>query len=352
MTFFHFRFSLLLTLLCALSLSANAEDLKVGVWGADVAKTISDSIAQSWNDRSDSKAIVESDNELMRKVRTDEHPWDVIALSGRNEQRLCSAGKLANLSQEITDSLGHLSKSPNCGVPFLMFGQTIAFNPNDENSPSGIADLFDTERFPGHRGLSASPVGTLELALLADGVGPDSVYAVLSTEEGVERALNKLQTIKSDIVWWSSGHQAVEMLTRGDLVMSTAWSGQIDDAKKQGVELATTPQFMLVEYEYLAVPSGLESPDLASSFVAHAASAEGLQALYRGFQGRLSVPSEAIDRSDIITVQACSSGQCPCRGGGCSSDCCDSSLGHFEIDPTFWNNNSGPLTERFRAWQQ
>ena len=53
------------------------------------------------------------------------------------------------------------------------------------------------------------PKLNLELALMADGVAPDDVYKVLSTEEGVNRAFSKLDKIKPLIQWWKAGAPAV-----------------------------------------------------------------------------------------------------------------------------------------------
>ena len=38
---------------------------------------------------------------------------------------------------------------------------------------------------------------------MADGVRPTDVYKVLATPAGVDRAFKKLDTIKTDIVWWT-----------------------------------------------------------------------------------------------------------------------------------------------------
>ena len=48
-----------------------------------------------------------------------------------------------------------------------------------------IADFFDTEKYPGKRGLRKNPKANLEMALMADGVAADDVYSVLETEEGL-----------------------------------------------------------------------------------------------------------------------------------------------------------------------
>ena len=57
---------------------------------------------------------------------------------------------------------------------------------------------------------------------MADGVPADGVYAVLSHPEGVDRAFRKLDSIKSQVVWWEAGAQPPQMLVDGEVVMSTA----------------------------------------------------------------------------------------------------------------------------------
>ena len=94
-----------------------------------------------------------------------------------------------------------------------------------------MADFFDTDAYPGKRGMRKNPKVTLEFALIADGVPTDQVYDVLSTEEGVARAFAKLDTIKDDIVWWEAGAQPPQLLADGEVVFSTAWNGRVFNAK-------------------------------------------------------------------------------------------------------------------------
>ncbi|MGO8077848.1 extracellular solute-binding protein, partial [Rhizobium leguminosarum] len=70
------------------------------------------------------------------------------------------------------------------------------------------ADLFDTAKFPGKRTFYKwSAPGVIEEALLADGVAADKLYPL-----DLERAFKKLDTIKSDIVWWSGGAKSQQLL--------------------------------------------------------------------------------------------------------------------------------------------
>ncbi|WP_283814690.1 extracellular solute-binding protein [Bradyrhizobium australiense] len=56
------------------------------------------------------------------------------------------------------------------------------------------------------------------------------IYNVLRTPEGVDRAFRKLDTIKKEIIWWTAGAQAPQLLADGQVVMSDAWNGRIHDA--------------------------------------------------------------------------------------------------------------------------
>ena len=53
------------------------------------------------------------------------------------------------------------------------------------NAPKTMADFFNTEAYPGKRGMRKSPKVTMEFALIADGVPTSEVYDVLGTEEGI-----------------------------------------------------------------------------------------------------------------------------------------------------------------------
>ena len=89
--------------------------------------------------------------------------------------------------------------------------------------------VLDLEKFP-ERGLQKSPFVNLEWALVADGVDIKDVYTVLATPEGVDRAFAKLDTIKKDVVWWEAGAQPPQLLSDGQVILTSAWNGRIYSA--------------------------------------------------------------------------------------------------------------------------
>jgi len=114
---------------------------------------------------------------------------------------------------------------------------TLAYNkeafPN--GGPQSWADLFDTQKFPGPRGLmdSGTPWDMLAIALLADGVAPDKLYPL-----DLDRAFAKLDKIKPDVaVWWKSGDQSQQMFRSGEAVAGVLWSGRAFMLKNEGQPL-------------------------------------------------------------------------------------------------------------------
>ena len=71
---------------------------------------------------------------------------------------------------------------------------------------------------------------SLEMALAADGVASADIYDVLATDEGVDRAFAKLDTIKDMVVWWEAGAQPPQLLADGEVAMTTAYNGRIFNA--------------------------------------------------------------------------------------------------------------------------
>lgn len=87
------------------------------------------------------------------------------------------------------------------------------------DSAPNWADFWDIARHPGKRALRLDPRGTLEIALMADGVGPGDVYAVLSSPSGVDRAFRKLDQLRPYLIWWRNPEEATRIMNSGAVLM-------------------------------------------------------------------------------------------------------------------------------------
>ncbi|MEE8657779.1 hypothetical protein CGLAMM_04140 [Acetobacteraceae bacterium EV16G] len=81
------------------------------------------------------------------------------------------------------------------------------------------SDFWNIARHPGKRALPLSPRLTMEVALLADGVKPQDIYHELATDEGVSRALEKLDQIRPYLTWWRDARDAARIIQDGEALM-------------------------------------------------------------------------------------------------------------------------------------
>lgn len=158
-------------------------------------------------------------------------------------------------------------------IPDITYGVVLAYNTEATGGkvPEGWADYFDTTKIPGKRGAwDYSEGGMLEFALMADGVKPADLYPL-----DLERATKKLDTIKDDIVFWSSGAESQELIGSGEVAMTMIWNGRGWSAKnidKKPVEIQWNQQF--VTADYLVIPKGSPNKDAAMKFIAYTACAD------------------------------------------------------------------------------
>jgi putative spermidine/putrescine transport system substrate-binding protein len=157
-------------------------------------------------------------------------------------------------------------------VPDITYGVVLGYNTDKTAGkvPAGWADYFDTTKFPGKRGAwDYSEGGMFEFALMADGVKPADLYSL-----DLARATKKLDTIKDDLVFWSSGAESQELIGSGEVAMTMIWNGRAWSAKNidhKPVEIQWNQQ--IVTADYFVVPKGTPNKDAAMKFIAYASCA-------------------------------------------------------------------------------
>lgn len=197
--------------------------------------------------------------------------WDVVQVETAEMVRGCEEGVFAEIDwSKIGFAKDYFIPAAvsECGVGHLVWSIVVSYNADlTETAPTTVADFWDTEKWPGKRGMRIGPKVNLEFALMADGVAPEDVYEVLSTEEGVDRAFAKLDEVKPYVQWWKSGAQAPEWLISGDVVMSLAYNGRIAKALEEGKNLGIIWQNTMYDLDHLVIPEGSPYVDLAHDFI-------------------------------------------------------------------------------------
>ena len=217
-------------------------------------------------------------SDVRLQVSSGQVTLDIVASGSGSAARAGAEGLLEELDYDIIDvsTFYPTLKSKYC-VGGDVFSTVYAWNTDTfgDAGPQNWADFFDVEKFPGKRAYRGKVAGALEPAILADGVAPEDVYKVLDSEEGIERALNKIRELKPHIdVFWTSGAQHAQLMKDGEVDMTTGWNGRFDNAKKDGAKVAYSFNQALLDYDCFAIPLGAPNKDTAMMFLAEISKAE------------------------------------------------------------------------------
>ncbi|KRP93401.1 spermidine/putrescine ABC transporter substrate-binding protein [Bradyrhizobium pachyrhizi] len=267
--------------------------------------------------------------------------WDVVDVSPALVTQLCAEGTAETIDwSKLGLNRAKISGADkyDCGVPYVISAQVIAYDKDKLPSvPKTIADLFDTQKFPGKRGLLKQPWGNLEWALIADGVAIKDVYRVLDTPEGVDRAFRKLDTIKKDVVWFQSNAQAPQLLADGQLVMTSTYNGRIYDAvKNSGKHFEIMWDAQQWEWGVWTIPKGSPHLDAAYKFLAFVTSPQAQSDLAH------YIPYGPTNEEAIALVDPAMLSHLPTA---------PDHMGNVRPrDAAFWADKGDELGQRFTAW--
>src|SRR5437764_3608507 len=208
-------------------------------------------------------------------VETKKVTWDVVEVEAPDVARGRDEGLFEKLDYSKIGSKSDFVPAAvsDCGIGIFVWSTVMAYDGDKlKTAPTTWADFWDVKKFPGKRGMRKGARYNLEFALMADGVKPADVYKTLATKEGADRAFRKLGELKSSIQWWEAGAQPPQFLVAGDVVMSTAYNGRIDAARKEGKNLKVVWNGSIYDLDYWAIPKGSPNKDVATQFIAYSVS--------------------------------------------------------------------------------
>lgn len=251
--------------------SATAEGVTVVGFGGALQDAMRRTLFDSW----DGGTITEESYtggiaKIKAMVETGTTTWDVVQMDENEMMLACDEGLLETFDWASLPYAAQImpEAQSECGVGAFVWSMVPAFDTASGKPVAGWADFWDTAGHPGKRGLRKQARMTLEIALLADGVAPETLYEVLATKEGQDRAFAKLDEIKPDILWWESGAQPIEWLASGDLAMTAAYNGRVVAAQKEGRTFDMAWDGQLFAMDFWAIPQGGKT-DAAVDLVAH-----------------------------------------------------------------------------------
>lgn len=226
----------------------------------------------------------------------------------------------------------------DCGVGAFVWSMVPSYDKTKlKDGPKNWTDFWDLKTWPGKRGFRQTAKMTLEIALLADGVAPGEVYKVLATREGQDRAFAKLDQIKPQILWWTTGAESVERLASGDVVATAAFNGRISAANAAGKDFALQWDGQVYGIDYWGIVKGARNRDNAEKFIAFASSpaaqAEFPKYITYGVTNLAAIGAIAPDLARQLPTTP------------------DNLKTAVALDSEFWADNGEALEARFATWR-
>ena len=261
-----------------------ANDMTLVSWGGAYQASQQNAYSEPYMEMHPEVSIVwdESSNEAVAKLRALNEAgnitWDLVDVVASDAMRLCDEGLAMEIDHDealepapdgtdASDDFGDLIVS-DCFIPQIVYSTTFGYRtdmvPEGAEAPNDICDVWDTETYPGKRSLEKRPINNMEWALLCDGVAKDEVYDVLATDEGQQRALDKLDEIKDDVIWWSAGADTPQLLADGEVFMGSTYNGRLFSAiEEQDQPIAMMWDAQVFDLDGWIVPTGLPEDRLA-----------------------------------------------------------------------------------------
>lgn len=321
--------------------SADRRELTVVMWGgADQEKSVKSQV-QPWAEENDVTLKQDSPTDYAKfraQVEAKKVSWGVVEVEPNFAVTACEKGWAVKLDKAKVDtSKVKAELVTECAVPLLEYAFTIAYNTKKfsaANHPKSWAEFFDTRKFPGKRGFWKYATGAMfEAALLADGVPAGKLYPL-----DLDRAFRKLDTIKSDIVFYETGEQQQQLLSSGEAPLVQGWNGRIFSAAKDGQPVANEWNEHLLSYDQIVIPTGYGQADLAHDWINWFLANPKAQAGYSNETGYSPVNDAALEFIEPAALKELPSAKE------------NAAKRATIVDYAYWAKNYDQVTERMNEW--
>ncbi|MEO3925188.1 extracellular solute-binding protein [Micromonosporaceae bacterium B7E4] len=263
--------------------------------------------------------------------------WDLANMSWIYAGAYCG-----ELFEKLDDPALDRSKFPegttgDCFVPTYRYANIFSYNADmyPGEKPTRIGDFFDLKRFPGKRVVYDYPkAGLLEAALVADGVPAEQVYPI-----DVDRALRKIDTIKSSLVFAPSYGAIQQMLVDKQASMVLTVTARTIVSAQSGANLVAVWDFNTTDIGALVIPKGTPNKQLAQQMLAFVTEPEQGIAYAKLTGTAPARPDVDLNSVGYTEQQKQFNAFLPDRGTT------------IEQDKQWWIENTDALVKRWTSWK-
>lgn len=268
---------------------------------------------------------------VQSQINSGDIQWDVMLIPMGNVLDWANRGLLWGIDFNIVDTqplypdlvLQH-------GIGAMLYATTMMYSVSETNPPASWADFWDLSRWAGTRALRRSPVGTLEFALLADGVPQEALYPL-----DLERAFASLERLRMSTLFYDDSKQPVELVRTGQVGLAAGWTVR---ASLPEVASLVKPVWAggMISADAWVSPRGSENRDVAMSFINFATRAVPT-ANFSGMQPFGPVNRDAIPLLDPDVAAALPNGSANMEQ-------------QFVQNWSYWNEHETAVTAWFNDW--
>jgi putative spermidine/putrescine transport system substrate-binding protein len=207
--------------------SADSGQLVFVNWGGDAMKAYDQAYGAPF--QKETGIVVKQDGTgpteggITAQFKSGKPTWDIVDADPFSAISLGKQGMIEPIDYKVVDKAKF---RPGFGWDYAastyFFSYVIAYDSSKfgDKVPTGMADFFDVQKFPGKRSLYKWGAGMWEAALLADGVAPEKLYPL-----DLKRAHDKIAAFKDNIAsYWGGGAESQQVLQSGDASMALIWS--------------------------------------------------------------------------------------------------------------------------------
>ena len=356
-----FKQTLLATAAFGLVTAAHAEtELVIVSWGGAYTASQQNAYHEPFMAANPDIKIINDDSggEAVAKIRAMNEAgavtWALVDMVPSDAILLCDEGLLEEVNHDeilapapdgspASVDFGDMIVSP-CYIPQIVYSTTFGYRTDMVSEPpTSINDVFDLEKIPGKRALEKKPIGNLEWALIADGVDPADVYDVLSGDEGVDRALAKLDTIKDSVIWWDKGAQTPQLLADGEIVMGSTYNGRLFSViEEEKQPIAMMWDWQVFDLDGWVIPKGAPHREEVLKYVNFATDTQRLadQAKFISYGPARASSAAMVGKHATLGIDMAP--HMPTAP--------DNAKNTLLFNYEFWADNRDDLTERFNSW--
>jgi putative spermidine/putrescine transport system substrate-binding protein len=247
--------------------------LAVACWGGDYQQAQDEAFFKPFETATGASIQIKQADlgRLKNQIEDEEVAIDLLTVPTEDVLSLARDNYLNAIDYKLVDSTSLFDDIVlQYGVGVAYFSTVIVYPIASTAAPQNWTSFWNVPPVPegedpepqNARALHKSPVGTLEFALLADGVPREELYPI-----DVDRAFASLDQIRTSVIdWYEDGKQPVELVATGQTGMASAWN-------VRAAQMQLTEEIRVLWYDGMlsadswVVPRGAPNIDVAMDLI-------------------------------------------------------------------------------------